>query len=120
MLAVISRERGFVAVQLPKIVGNSQRGVLRCGRRSKQILERIQPQYLALEHISETAGYNRQDLLHRGMLPGFELDGGDRLGQSAGNNQLEVIQVGGDVQGETMRADAARYVNADGGNLAFA
>ena len=41
------------------------------------------------------------------------------IGNAAGNDQLKVAQVGGDVEGEAVRGDAARHMNADGGDLAL-
>jgi hypothetical protein len=41
------------------------------------------------------------------------------IGNAAGIDQSEVAQVGGDVEGEAVRGDAARHVNADGGDLAL-
>ena len=41
------------------------------------------------------------------------------IGDAAGNNQLEIAQVGRDVEGEAVRGDAARNVNADGADFGF-
>ena len=71
------------------------------------------------ENLSKAACHDRKDFFFRGMLARFELDRGDRLGESARHDQFEAIQVGGHVEGETVRADAARYVNANRGNLAL-
>ena len=41
------------------------------------------------------------------------------VGDAAGIDEAEIVEIGGDVEGKTMRGDAARDVNADGGNLAL-
>ncbi len=41
------------------------------------------------------------------------------IGNAAGNDQFKVSQVGGDIESEAMRSDAARNMNADGGDLAL-
>ncbi len=54
------------------------------------------------------------------QTPKFPLQAGDRvIGNAAGNDQSKVIEVGGDIEGEAVRGDAARHMNADGGDLAF-
>ncbi len=60
-------------------------------------------------------------LPHGQARAGFELNGSHRLAaDAAGNNELEVFEIGGDVEGKTVRGYAARNVHADGGDLALA
>jgi hypothetical protein len=51
----------------------------------------------------------------------FVLQAGNRaVGDAAGVDEFEVMEVGGYVKGETVRGDAAGDMNADGADLAFA
>src|SRR6267142_4342773 len=45
--------------------------------------------------------------------------GGFAVGDAAGNDQVEVAEVGGDVEGEAVGGDPAADVDADGGELFF-
>lgn len=85
----------------------------------EKVVEGFEPEDLGFEDLAEAAGDDGEDIFHLGRLAGFKLDGGDRFGQSAGDDELEVVEVGGDVEGESVGGDTARDVNADGGNLAL-
>ena len=51
---------------------------------------------------------------------GFEFERGDRaVGDAAGDDEVEVAEVGGDVEGEAVRCDGLRDVDADGGDFLF-
>jgi len=39
------------------------------------------------------------------------------VGDAAGNDHLEVAQVGGDIEGEAVRGDSLGHMDADGGDL---
>lgn len=85
----------------------------------EQVVEGFEPEDLGLEDFAEAAGDDGEDVFHFGRLPGFEFDGGDGFGQSAGDDELEVVEVGGDVEGESVGGDPAGDVDADGGDLAL-
>ena len=55
------------------------------------------------------------------MLRRLELQRGDRaVGDAAGDDPVEVAEVGGDVEREAVRGDGLRDMDADGGDLLFA
>src|SRR5882762_1539469 len=45
--------------------------------------------------------------------------GGFAVGDAAGNDEVEIAEVGGDVEGETVGGDPAADVDADGGEFFF-
>src|SRR5258708_2709098 len=49
----------------------------------------------------------------------FFKGGGFAVGDAAGNDQVEVAEVGGDVEGEAVGGDPAADVDADGGEFFF-
>ena len=52
------------------------------------------------------------------VLGAFEVEAGHLpVGDAAGNNPLEIAEVGRDVEGEAMRSDTLRDMNADRGDL---
>src|SRR4051812_20936969 len=64
--------------------------------------------------------------MHRGLAHGvicglcLELERGDgAVGDAAGNDEVKVAQVGGDVEGEAVRGDALGDVDAECGDLLF-
>src|SRR5579883_1567476 len=81
----------------------------------------MEPEDLVLEDASEVSGDGVDGVLHGGRrcaAGGFELEAGDgAIGDAAGDDEVEVAQVGGDVEREAVRGDAARDVHADGGDF---
>ena len=97
--------------------------VLANRRLSSELLERVAPEHLALEDTAEVAGGGVAGGFHGGRRRdcggvGLEFEAGDlAVGDAAGDDPLEVAQVGGDVEREAVRGDALRDVDADGGDL---
>ena len=82
---------------------------------------------LSREERREMAGELLLDLGHgrggapaRGELLGEARHSQARVGDAAGDDDLEVPQVGRDVEGEPVRGDPARQVHADGADLLVA
>lgn len=62
-----------------------------------------------------------RDFLQRELLAEFLRHGCDRLRLNpTGNNQIKITEFGIHVQGEPVRSDSARDVDADGGDFTFA
>jgi hypothetical protein len=74
-------------------------------------------QHLAIKDAAEVRGQALGNLFQRGAHAQLR-HGGHRLGQAAGNDVLEIAQVGGDVQRETVRGDPSADVHADGADFA--
>ena len=117
-----SREEPGAACLVPGIPGGGSPGAgLRLGAQS---VEAFQGHNLLVEDQAELPG--------RVVRDGFESWAGLRarnfpfearhgaVGDAAGIDESEVAQIGGDVEGESVRGDAAGDVNADGGDLALA
>ena len=93
---------------------SADRGILR-----DEVVDGFQPEHLGVEEFTKGARGDGHDLVERGAQAGFKLDGGDRLGEAAGDDVLEEFEGGGDVKGEAVRGDSARDVNTDGGDFAL-
>jgi hypothetical protein len=73
------------------------------------------------EEIGEVVGEARFCLVERDSAgEEFFERGGLAIGDAAGNDKIEVAEVGGDVVSEAVRGDPAADVNADGGEFLFA
>lgn len=74
------------------------------------------------EDLAEEAGGEVGQGLQRGQAGGigyFFLEAGDGVvGDAAGDDEAEVGEVGGEVEGKSVRGDAAGNVDADGGDFA--
>jgi len=72
------------------------------------------------DHAKLACGLMRYSF-ERGQARGiryFQVEAGDGLvGDAARVNEQEVTEVGGEVEGEAMRGDAARDMDADGGDF---
>lgn len=72
-----------------------------------------------VEDAAEVAGDGVDGVLHGwsgmdGAPIGFEIEAGNgAIGDAAGNDEVEVTKIGGDVEGESVGGDAAGDVNAD-------
>jgi hypothetical protein len=92
----------------------------RLGAQSRQALDR---QHLLAEDLPEVprrlVGKASRVGKPSGLLTPCLQAGHCVVGNAAGNDQRKVAEVGGDVEGEAVRGDAARDVNADGGDLAL-
>lgn len=79
---------------------------------------------LLREDVTELAGGLVGDFLERRQSHAFghfALETGHGLvGDAAGVDELEVAEIGGDVEGESVGGDSAGDVNADGSDFAFA
>src|SRR4051812_31914566 len=76
-------------------------------------------QQVAIENPAEMGGEALADLLQRGgdAVLGH---GGDWLGEAAGDDVLEIGEVGVDVEGEAVGSYPAAEVDSDGGDFAVA
>ena len=87
---------------------------------AQQGVERIHPKNLALEYKTEVAGDGFRDGFEIEFATEFTLHRGDRLCRNAaGDDQVEVTEVGVDVEREAVRGNEAGDVDADGGKLGF-
>ena len=87
-------------------------------RTAKQGIKRIHPDDLRIEYAPEVARHRLRDFVERNRTPQRPLKGGDRPGRdAAGDNEIEILEIGVHVQREAVRRDAARNVHADGGDL---
>jgi hypothetical protein len=87
---------------------------------SQQSIERIHPEHLALKHNAKVARDGFGHGVEIEFAPEFALHRGHRLrGDPAGDDQVEVAEVGVYVEGEAVRGDEAGDVHADGGELGF-
>src|SRR5690348_11959214 len=76
--------------------------------------DRVLVQQFAIENFAEVGGEAAAHLGQRRR--GAELGhGSDGLGEAAGNDVMEIAQIGGDVQRETVRSHPTADVHADGG-----
>src|SRR5947209_3758887 len=90
------------------------------GGAAEQRVQGLQPKDLSAKDVAEVAGDALGDGVDDRRLLITEFGGyaGDRLvGNAAGDDELEEIEVGIEVKREAMRGDAARDVNADSSNL---
>src|SRR5579862_1466792 len=105
-----------------RVVGGWGRLHQRLGGSYTQGFEVLDGEHLLAEDLSELAGGLMRDLFERGRdrwIGHFPFEAGDGLVRNAaGIDEAEVIEIGGDVEGESMRSDAARNVDADGADLA--
>ena len=87
---------------------------------AEESVDRVDPKHLALENRAEVAadGFGYGGEVER--LAEFSLHRGDRFrGDSTGDDEVEVAEVGVDVEGEAVRRDEARDVDADGDEFGF-
>ncbi len=83
---------------------------------AEERIERIDPEHLAGKHCAEVAGDGFGDCVQIEWLAEFLLHRGDRLRRdAAGDDQIEVAEVGVYVEGEAVRGDEAGDVDSDGG-----
>jgi hypothetical protein len=83
-----------------------------------QIIEAFDPDYLPAEDPAKVPGYRVGNLLERRRWVYFSFDAGDAaVADATGNNQCEVVKIGGHVQGEAMGGDPAGNVDAQSGDL---
>jgi hypothetical protein len=91
---------------------------------SAESVEGFDGEDLLREDVTELAGSLMGDVLERGQrhsFGAFEVEAGDGLvSDAAGVDELEVAEVGGDVEGEAVGGDSAGDVDADGADFAFA
>jgi len=81
-------------------------------------VEGIDPEDLGLEDCAEVAGDGFGDGVEIERAAEFPLHRGDGVrSDAAGDDEVEVAEVGVDVEGETVGGDEAGDVNADGGKL---
>ena len=86
----------------------------------EEIVEGVYREHLAVEDTAKVGGDAVRGLLERGGrgLEGLEFERGDgAVGDAAGDDPVEVADVGGDVEGEAVRGDRLGDVDADGGDL---
>jgi len=118
-----------IGVQMAHFVGNLKGRVI--GREvsfsfglSTKSIEGFDSEDLLREDLAELPGGLMGNVFERrqGYIFGdFEVEAGYRLvGDAAGIDELEVAEVGGDVEGKAVRGNSAGNVNADGANFAFA
>ena len=96
-------------------------------RLAQQFVEGAAGEHLAAEDAAEVAGGGVGCALHgwRGRGTSFQgwslkFKAGDAaVADAAGDDPLEVAEVGGDVEREAVGGDALRDVNADGGEFAL-
>jgi len=82
----------------------------------EQGLERFDPEDLVLEDHSKIPRDGFGDGVEIKGASEFPLHRGYRLrGDAAGDDEVEVVEIGVDVERESVRGDGARNVNADGG-----
>lgn len=87
-------------------------------RAAEQRIKRIHPDDLRMEDAPEVARYRLRDFVERNCTPQRPLQRGDRPGRdAAGDNEIEILEIGIHVQRKAVRGDAARDVYADGGDL---
>ena len=92
---------------------NSSRLGSGSGRARAESLESREP----FEDFREASRDRVLDVAHRNRLAG-DLERRDpTVGDSAGNNQLEVIEIGADVESEPVARDPARDANPDRADL---
>ena len=83
-------------------------------------VESFYPEHLAGEDHAEVAGDGFGDGVQVKLLAEFLLHRGYRLGgDAAGDDQVEIAEIGIHVEGEAVRSDEAGDVDADGGELGF-
>lgn len=84
----------------------------------------FEPQDLVVKDAAKVSGGSVNGIFHdrRGMDgatgDGFKIDAGDgAVADAARHDELEVAQVGGDIKSEPVGSNAARDVDADGGDF---
>lgn len=103
----------FFPMELAKLYGGFQRDAQRLPQES---VEGIHPEHLTLEDDAEVASYRFGDGVEIEGLVELLLHRGDWFcGDAAGDDQVEVAEVGIYVEGEAMGGDEAGDVDADGG-----
>jgi prepilin-type processing-associated H-X9-DG protein len=89
----------------------------------QEFLKGADSEHLTLEGSAEVRGDTVGGLGERGWwsLRGLEFEGGDgAIRNAAGDDPVEVAEVGGDIEGESVGGHSLRDVNANGGNFLFA
>jgi hypothetical protein len=89
----------------------------------EESVQRFDGDHLAVEDAAEVGGDAVGGLGERWRwrLRGFELERGDgAVGDAAGDDEREIAEVGGDVEGEAVRSDGLGDVDSDCGDLLFA
>ena len=112
---------GMLACITTELAGVSYRSVQMIleveGVGGEEFVEGVDGEHLALEDTAEVGGDAVRGLLERGGrgLWGLEFERGDgAVGDAAGDDPVEVAEVGGDVEGEAVRGDRLGNVDADG------
>src|SRR5580698_4402199 len=116
--------RFLLTPQAFHLIRDRQRNILRWTRRRvrKQVLHRLQPQYLMVKNLSEVAGDGVHDSLQirHGVNTRVDLQFKTRnlaVHNAAGNDQIEVAQIGCHVERKAVRGDTARNMHAERGNF---
>ena len=87
---------------------------------AQERVEGVDPEDLGLEDYAEVAGDGFGDGVEVEFSAEFFLHRGHRLGRdAAGDDQVEVAEIGVHVEGEAVRGDEAGDVDADGGEFGF-